>query len=140
MIYFVIWSADGRTGIGQTQPEALAAAIGCKAKQEFDATLDYKTTPQWSAYITRQCKPIKSGQVLPPSEPRAQKSRTAPIQSKALMYECCSVSRKGIQIMEVFRSESPKAIEWLDDKFSPVVRLTQPKQIKKHAKRKSTNR
>lgn len=113
MIYKVIHVPTGKSGIGKNTWDALKNALGDKRYEDFHQNM-VKMKLVWGAYITRSAG---SGKI---------KGRKAPVQSKKMMYEVTSVtsSPSGDQVLTVYRSESPLAINNIEE--DALTKVTTP--------------
>lgn len=117
MIYFVVWHTK-QSSSGQTWFEAISFAIGAKS-----AILFLKESPIkgyiWGPYRTAT---IPSQHIPHPpfsTGAKIKHKKATPIKRLAACYEYTTVSNPstGKQICQVFRSESPTAIQFLTNKY-----------------------
>jgi hypothetical protein len=102
--FYLVVFPNGKRGVGTHCAAAVEAALGKDYKTHHDFAMGQPRGFDWTAYLPRTLND-KQGE------------RTAPVSRLPLRYETCSVSHKGEQLYEVFRSPSPEAIKRLVAKY-----------------------
>lgn len=99
--FYIIWH-DERRGLGETAFNAIEAAIGTNEYHLFCSESPVHGY-QWSAYF--------------PQAIASDAKRLAPVSPGALHYEVCTINHKGLQLCQVFKTQSIKTIQALTKRY-----------------------
>lgn len=108
-IYYILWE-NIKPGIGKSWTDACLNA-NKPSFELYQSELKPHEAFEWSQYLTRQARPLQGAPAI------AGKHTSAPVFAASNGYEVCSVSYKGQQICQVFRSPSKSAIQYLINKY-----------------------
>lgn len=114
-LYYVLWETN-KVGIGKSWIDACLNADQASF-HNYQSRLKEHEAFEWSKYIQRQARPLQGARIV-------GRGTAAPVFAASNAYEVCSVSFKGQQICQVFRSPSKQAIAYLINKYGTPKHLS----------------